>query len=314
MNAALLIEEKAAAWLARRDGDSWSEADQRDLDAWIAEDMAHRVAYLRLESVWRRADRMAALRGMDAGLGVALWRRPATRIAAGLAAAVLLGAGVVGVNLAIPGRAYTTDIGGHATAPLADGSRVELNTDTRLRAAIGEDRREVWLDRGEAYFEVAHDPARPFVVHAGARRITVLGTKFLVRRDGRGVEVAVVEGKVRVDPVRQERARPAVLTRGELAVAKGEATLVAARSMEKVENELSWREGMLVFDRSTLADAVAEFNRYNRKKLVVEGEATADVRIGGSFEADNIDAFGRLLQQAFGLSVEDRGDEIVISG
>jgi transmembrane sensor len=71
---------------------------------------------------------------------------------------------------------------------------------------------------------------------------------------------------------------------------------------------------MLVFDRSTLAEAVAEFNRYNRKKLVIEGEDTADVRIGGSFEADNIDAFGRLLEEAFGLSVENRGDEIVISG
>ena len=81
-----------------------------------------------------------------------------------------------------------------------------------------------------------------------------------------------------------------------------------------MENELSWREGMLVFDRSTLADAVAEFNRYNRRKLVIEGEVAGEVRIGGSFEADNIDAFGRLLQQAFGLSVEDRGDEIVISG
>jgi len=254
------------------------------------------------------------LRGMEAGLGRSLWPLPSMRIAAGIAAVVALGAGIVGVNLAMPGRAYSTDVGGHATAPLADGTRVELNTDTRLRADIDEDHRQVWLDRGEAYFEVAHDPARPFVVHAGSRRITVLGTKFLVRRDGQGVEVAVVEGKVRVDPVRQERAKAAVLTRGELAVAKGEATLLAVRSIEKVENELSWREGMLVFDRSTLADAAAEFNRYNHKKLVVVGDAAAAVRIGGSFEADNIDAFARLLKQAFGLSVEERGGEIVISG
>ena len=313
MNA-LLIEEKAAAWLARRDAGNWSDADQQALEAWIAEDMAHRVAWLRLESAWRRADRMAALRGTDLDETLPLWRRPFARVAAGVAAAVVLGAGVVGFNLAQPGRAYATDVGGHAPAPLPDGTRVELNTDTKLRADIGKDHRQVWLDRGEAYFEVAHDPSRPFIVHAGQRRVTVLGTKFLVRRIGQGVEVAVVEGKVRVDPVRQQRARPAVLTGGDLAMARDEATLVAVRSPEKVENELSWREGMLVFDRSTLADAVAEFNRYNRKKLVVEGDATADVRIGGSFEADNIDAFGRLLEQAFGLSVEDRGGEIVISG
>ena len=312
--SALRIEEKAAAWLARRDAGDWSQADQQALDAWIAEDMAHRVAYLRLESTWARADRMAALRDADLDERPSIWSRPFARIAAGAAAAALLGLGVAGVNLAIPGRAYSTDVGGHETVPLSDGTRVELNTDTRLRADIDAEHRDVWLERGEAYFEVAHDASRPFVVHAGQRKVTVLGTKFLVRRTGQGVEVAVVEGKVRVDPVRQERAKPAVLTRGELAVAKGEATLVAVRSVEKVENELSWRQGMLVFDRSTLADAVAEFNRYNRKKLVIEGEDTADVRIGGSFEADNIDAFGRLLERAFGLSVEDRGGEIVISG
>jgi len=313
MNAALQIEDTAAVWLARRDGDSWTAADQEALDAWMAEDMAHRVAFLRLEAVWSQADRMAALQGTSVGEARRRWMPP-IRIAASIAAAMVLGAGALGIGLTTRGHAYTTDIGGHATVPLADGTRVELNTDTRLRAQVSDEGRAVWLDRGEAYFEVAHDASRPFVVHAGARKITVLGTKFLVRRVGEGVEVAVLEGRVRVDPVRQEHARPAVLTRGERAVTKGTATLVATPSLAKVESELSWREGMLVFDRSTLAEAVAEFNRYNRKKLVIEGDAAAKVRIGGSFEADNIDAFARLLEQAFTLTVEDRGDEIVISG
>jgi len=313
MNAALAIEEKAAAWLARQDSGEWSPADQAALDAWIEEDMANRVAFLRLQSAWSRADRLAALRGSNYSA------RPSRlligRMAAGLAAlALALGGGFGVIKLAQPGHAYSTEIGGHATVPLRDGTRVELNTDTRLRTSISADHRTVWLDRGEAYFEVAHDPAHPFVVYAGPRRITVLGTKFLVRREGEGVEVAVVEGRVRVDPMRQEHAKPAVLTRGDLALAKGEATLLAPPSIQKVETELSWREGMLVFDHSTLADAVSEFNRYNRRKLVVQGDAAAKVRIGGSFEAENIDAFARLLQQAFGLNVEDHGEEIVISG
>jgi len=312
MNAALQIEEKAAAWLARQDGGEWSPADQAALDAWIQEDMAHRVAYLRLQSVWSRADRLAALRGSDFGLRRT---RALGRMAAALAGVALaLGAGFGAMKLAQPGRIYSTDVGGHATVPLKDGTRVELNTDTKLRTSISDDHRTAWLDHGEAYFEVAHDASRPFVVYAGSRRVTVLGTKFLVRREGEGVEVAVVEGRVRVDPVRQERAKSAVLTRGDLAIAKGEATLLPPPSIQKVETELAWRDGMLVFDRSTLADAVAEFNRYNRRKLVVEGDAAANVRIGGSFEAENIDAFARLLQQAFGLSVEDQGDQIIISG
>jgi len=313
MNAALAIEEKAAAWLARQDSGEWSSADQAALDAWIEADMAHRVAFLRLQSTWSRADRLAALRGSDFGARPS--RRMLGRIAAAIVAvAVAMGGGLGVIKVVQPGRAYSTEIGGHATVPLRDGTRVELNTDTKLRTSISDDHRTVWLDRGEAYFEVAHDPAHPFVVYAGPRRITVLGTKFLVRREGEGVEVAVVEGRVRVDPVRQEHAKPAVLTRGDLALAKGEATLLAPPSIQKVETELSWREGMLTFDHSTLADAVSEFNRYNRRKLVVEGDAAAKVRIGGSFEAENIDAFARLLQQAFGLNVEDRGEEIVISG
>jgi transmembrane sensor len=272
--------------------------------------MGHRVAWLRLESVWSRADRLAALGSVEAVRRGTPWMR----IAASLAAALVLGGGIAATGVLRPGHAYTTEIGGHSTVPLKDGTRVELNTDTRLRAAISAEKREVWLDKGEAYFEVAHDASRPFVVHAGARQVTVLGTKFSVRRDGDKVEVAVVEGRVRVDPVREAHARTAVLTRGDVAVAKGEATLLADRSVAKVENELSWREGMVVFDHSTLSDAVAEFNRYNRRKLVVEGDAAAKVRIGGSFEAENIDAFARLLKDAFGLSVEDRGEEIVISG
>jgi transmembrane sensor len=233
-------------------------------------------------------------------------------MAAGLALAIGLGSLVA--TDSFTRHAYVTEVGGHATVPLADGTKIELNTNTKLRAALAEKQRTVWLDRGEAYFEVAHDASRPFVVYAGARKVTVLGTKFLVHREGEGVEVAVVEGRVRVDPVRQPRAKPALLTRGELAIAKGEATMLPPPSIQKVETELSWRDGMLVFDRSTLADAVAEFNRYNRRKLVVEGDAAAKVRIGGSFEAQNIDAFARLLQQAFGLSVEDEGDQIIISG
>ena len=125
--------------------------------------------------------------------------RPAA-MAAGLALAVGLGSLVATQQLG-GRRVYATELGGHATVPLADGSKIELNTDTKLRAALAEEQRTVWLDRGEAYFEVSKDPNRPFVVMAGDRKVTVLGTKFSVRRDGDRVSVAVAEGKVRVDPV-----------------------------------------------------------------------------------------------------------------
>lgn len=307
------IEEAAARWLARADEPGWTGADQAELDAWLGEAMAHRVAFLRLRSVWRRADRLAAL-----GPGVAR-RAPRPfaapwRLAAAIAAAAVLGAGVFALAPDLGRKSYVTEVGERATVPLRDGSRVELNTDTRVRATVDDARRAVWLDKGEAYFDVAHD-GRPFVVYAGRQKITVLGTRFSVRRRADGIDVAVADGKVRVEPVAQTpQAKPAIVTRGDMVVARGPSLLVAARSVEKVENDLSWRHGVLVFDRSTLAEAVAEFNRYNRKKLVIEDEKTGALRIGGNFEAANVEAFGRLLREAFGLDVEDKGDRIVISG
>ncbi len=313
MGGAAEIEQRAATWLARREEPDWSVADQAALDAWLAQATAHRVAYLRLESVWRRADRLAALAspGAPAKRGRAWFP---VRMAAGLAMAAALGAGLMVLGPDLGRRSYATELGGHATIPLKDGTRLELNTDTRVRTDIAKDHRAVWLDRGEAYFEVAHDASRPFVIYAGSRKLTVLGTKFSVRRTGDGIELAVVEGRVRVDPARPApRLRPAVATRGAIVIAKGDSTLLAPPSPQRVANELSWRQGMLVFDQSSLSDAVAEFNRYNAKKLVVTDAAAGSIRIGGSFEAQNIDAFARLLEQGFGLKVETQGDEITIS-
>ncbi len=182
------------------------------------------------------------------------------------------------------------------------------------------ERREVWLDRGEAYFEVAHAANRPFVVHAGSRTITVLGTKFSVRRDGNRVIVSVLEGRVRVDrsDVRGqdngESASSATITGGDVALADGASTLVTASSAERVQHALSWREGMLMFDQSTLADAAAEFNRYNRRQIIIADPQTASIRIGGTFRATNVDVFVRLLREAYGLRIEVRGDEARISG
>jgi transmembrane sensor len=192
---------------------------------------------------------------------------------------------------------------------------MELNTATKVRASIDGRVRNVWLDHGEAYFEVAHDRAHPFVVHAGNRTITVLGTKFSVRRDGGQVYVAVVEGRVRVEdagaPLRKQLA---VLTAGDMALTKGSSTLLTPRSADRVADALSWRQGRLIFDQSTLGDAAEEFNRYNRKQLIVTDPAVAKIRIGGDFDADNVDAFVRLLQEAFGLKIQATGEELRISG
>jgi transmembrane sensor len=311
MTPATRIEEEAGRWLLRQEEPGWTEADRVALEAWLAESAAHQAAFWRLEHGWRRADRLAA-RPLPTPETRAPWRRRLAPLAASLVA--MIGAGVWLAHDAA-GRIYATDVGGHEVAPLPDGTRVELNTDTRLRAAVTRDHREVWLDRGEAYFEVAHDKAHPFTIYAGKRKVTVLGTKFSVRRTGDEVQVTVVEGKVRVDPVDAPKPTPpAVLTPGQIAIAKGAATLVTPKTVAAAQSELSWRQGMLVFDQYTVERAAEEFNRYNRRKIIVTSPEAAAIRIGGTFETDNVDGFVELLQQGYGLKIEKTDDAVKITG
>lgn len=206
-----------------------------------------------------------------------------------------------------------TAIGVQRQVALIDGSAVTVNTASAMRASFAAGERRVWLDRGEAYFEVAHDRRHPFVVFAGERKVTVLGTKFSVRRDGDTVTVAVAEGRVRVedsDPAAPERA--AIITAGDVAIARGRSMLLADRSEQRVQDALTWRRGVLTFDQVTLEQAVQEFNRYNERQIRLGDAQVARLRIGGSFEATNIDTFTRLLRDAFGLRVTNDANGVTI--
>lgn len=329
MSNAELIEHSAAEWLARRDAPGWSETQQQELDAWLTQSVAHRIAYLRLSSVWQRADRLGALRPAAVPAAALpgpasaprrqwLTRLPLQNFAAGLTMVVALCAVWIGwrglQDGGEPGDAYSTAVGAHESLTLADGSRLVLNTDTRLRAAVGTSGRTVWLDRGEAYFSIAHDAGRPFVVLVGDRRITVLGTRFSVRRRADQVDVVVEEGRVQVEPqLARAHTAPTVVTRNQAVVSRADNVLVVSKAPAQISNELSWRQGKLVFDQMTLAEAAAEFNRYNRKKLVIDDAALASVRIGGSFDTGNVVGFAALMQQSFGVVVHDTGNEIRIS-
>ena len=308
------IESAAAQWLARRDAGKWSDAQQRELEAWLAASTAHRVAFLRLESVWNRTHRLGALRGPE--LRPAANRRHfAWAVAAGVAAVAVLATGAGWHWLGRDATDFRTAVGERKPVVLADGTRVVLNTDTRLRSEIGSSGRGARLDQGEAYFEVAHDAAHPFVIDAGDCTVTVLGTKFDVRRDGGTVRVTVVEGKVRVTP-RGDAAgdHQVVLVADDSAVATTVSAIVAHRSAVDTAHALTWRSGRLSFDDTTLEAVALEFNRYNARKLVVEGDRAAGIRIGGSFDATNLEAFAHLLHTGFGLTVRDDGQVIRVSG
>jgi len=314
MSALHDIEAMAARWLVRQEAAEWSEADAAELAAWLEQAAAHKAAYWRLEHGWRMADRLAALRTVAGPVRPALRLAPRPlAMAASVALAVLVAGGVTYSSLSFGRHAYVTLVGGRQSLTLPDGSKVELSTNTRLVAKVSANQRTVWLDKGEAYFEVAKDPRHPFSIYAGDRKVTVLGTKFSVRHEGDQVRVAVVEGRVRIDPIgAAANVRPEVVTRGDMVIAERQSTLLVAASDDKVADELSWRHGMLTFNRETLGDAVAEFNRYNRVKLSIGDPAAGQVRIGGAFRANEAEAFARLLGQAYGLKISRQDDEIII--
>ena len=334
------VEAQAAQWLLRRDEPGWSADDQRALEAWLEESTSHKAAFWRLEHGWRAVGRLGALSpvALDAVAPEidTPARPPSRRPAAGTGRAGPCAAGAAGRSppawsrqrpssspwacrwpaaTATPPRSAATR---PCPWPTARGSSSAPTA--RLVADVRHASRNVWLDHGEAYFEVAHDPRHPFVVHAGPRTITVLGTRFAVRRDGDRVRVVVAEGRVKVQLSKAAiGASPAtapsaeVITRGDTLMAAAGSNLVSRGSISRVAGELSWREGRLTFDQETLGDAAAEFNRFNTTRLVVADAAVADMRIGGSFEAGNVEGFARLMQEAYGLRVARHDGEIEIS-
>ncbi|MFK0299212.1 FecR family protein [Brevundimonas sp. NPDC090276] len=320
MSARNKIEETAAYWLVRQ-MDGLSSDEQAQLDVWLNAAAEHRTAFWRLEYSWEQAGRLGALRGPDT-LAEAIAevvppappRRALPRWALGLAATLAV-AVLASTALLWPRPAhYVTETGERRLVALSDGSRIELNTETRLRTALSSDSREAWLDEGEAYFDVAHDASRPFTVHMGDRSVRVLGTRFSVRRDGDKVQVLVAQGRVRLSGSKAgPAAKPVILVRGDVATGMGASVLQSRTSDQRVDDQLAWRRGLLVFDQITLSDAAAEFNRYNQTQLKVLDPQTAAIRIGGSFEATNVEAFVRLLQSAYGLEIDHDGENIEIS-
>jgi len=350
------IERRAAAWLARRDGEAWDAAAQMELDQWLAQDVAHRVAFLRLESAWEESDRLKALGAGRSHDGVpprGTWRQaidpavpsaesnaltpaatPAPRDwvfaprTTGHRARWPLSASAAMLVLALSAMAvfgwsryvvqerasYASQVGDLRAVALADGSHATLSSNSRIDIALSQAQRHIDLRQGEAFFEVAKDAARPFVVGAGLRRAVAVGTRFSVRRDGASVRVVVTEGTVRLESDAADgRAQPTtLLPAGSIAIAGPDGVLVRSVSVTEAERLLDWRQGLLSFEHATLGEAVAEFNRYNTRRLVVADGRAAALQVAGTFQWSNTEGFVRLLEQGFPVRAEHRADRVVL--
>lgn len=363
------IERDAADWLARRSdgGRPWTDADQTELDTWLAASTAHQVAFLRLEMVWQRSDRLKAIgaglshgevpakgewlhveqRGLldeaaasaaakgvtrpnppssagHAGSDLAnlrfkprsdRQRRPQRARIAGIVATVAMmavaGFGWLHYHALDERLQLATARGETETFPLTDGSIADLSAETHVDIAFSRRARSVVLAQGEAYFEVAKDPGRPFTVQVGDARVTAVGTRFAVRGQSDNVRIVVTEGTVRLEAgANAPRMPTALLQAGAIATVKNGIVQVESRSAEQASEMLGWRHGELVFRGTPLVEAVAEFNRFNTRQLRIEDPALAGLQIDGGFRADNADGFVRLLEQMLPVRAVQRTDHI----
>jgi transmembrane sensor len=185
---------------------------------------------------------------------------------------------------------------------LADGSVAEVNHGGQFDVAFAPQERRVRLRDGEVHLSVAKDTTRPFVVEAGAIRVRAVGTAFNVRLERDGVEVLVTEGVVEVE---QPPSAPQPVAAGERArVSAGQRPVVTTEKPETVARELAWRAVRLEFEGLPLHAVVAEFNLRNARQLAIGDSAAGNVRVAGTFRADEPEAFARLLEAGFGLTVD----------
>lgn len=312
------INQEAADWVAKVDR-GLSRAEQAELEHWLSKDDRRVGAYGRMRAIALQTERAAALGPVHSpqAYDYSRYRDVSRRhlLVGGTIAATLVGAGIFGFRQLDRGR-YDTRKGEARQVALDDGSVVTLNTETDLKVALEADRRTVAMRAGEALFDVARDPSRPFLVSVGNARIRVLGTSFLVRAlPGRPVEVLVRHGLVEVSCA-GIAGIPRRLTAKMRAVAPlaGEATAaiqVDTVSEAAVVRAMAWREGDIDFEGETLQQAAAEFARYSDTRISVDS-ALAREEIAGVYQANDPVGFARAVAGSLRAKVSITDNEIHI--
>jgi transmembrane sensor len=339
------IEAIAARWIARRDR-GLTEAEQAAYLQWLREDPRHEAAMVRPEKNWSALDQLAGQIEAQGGPPnpdlLAPRRRtfwswtPILAAAAAAAVALIYFSGAPGSG---PQPARADSAGNETKGPgliriqperltLEDGSIVELNAQGKVEVQFTAAERRVRLERGEAFFTVAKNPQRPFIVITDRVTVHAVGTAFSVELGREDLSVLVTEGRVQVDESSGPPSATAAPARAlsalhagqqgnfDLVAASGKADRPKVKVTElapaEIDRALSWRNLQLEFTDMTLGEVVAEFNRHNRQKLVVGDVKTAAVRITGTFRANNVDAFVRLLDFGFGVTAVPQGAGIVL--
>jgi transmembrane sensor len=343
------ILEEAADWFVEFRVDEIDSAARERFDHWLRQSPQHVQAYLDIASTYAGlpAGKTAAAVDVNAVIARAQsgpvadviplarvsmpgrpGKKPLRRLHLAAAAAIAVIAAFLGWLGVRNHEVYSTGVGEERSMTLADGSVVELNARSRIRIHFSRAERGVDLIKGEAFFTVVRNPHYPFVVHSGELAVRDVGTEFDINRQVTRTVVTVLEGRIEMS-ARNERTNgllpapslqdapmsaPMTVSAGQQVIVgpDGASSVPPPQSIDPAE-VAAWRRHRLIFDSSPLADVVDEFNRYNRRQLVIVSPQLAGLEISGVYSSTNPDSFVRFLRAQPGLGVEESDGKIRIS-
>lgn len=305
---------EAAAWLARLHRPQRSPEDEAGFRRWLAEQPTHARAWELASAMWETAQRIPLSALTPNGeVTRSRWRRRGWHLMLATALASIIIASMLPL---FTNPQVKTTVGEQRVMTLDDGSRVIMNTATRIVVRYTEQSRRVLLREGEAMFEVAKNLHRPFVVEVDGREIMALGTAFVVRRDRERVAVTLVEGRIAIAPITLATLAPVstldVLEPGErLTFVDHEAP---TRDRPPLDSVTAWQRGVAIFDNTPLLDATMEMNRYNSgTSLRVDDSEIRTLAVSGVFRLGDSGSFARAVAQGYGLTMLEKDGQILLT-
>jgi transmembrane sensor len=310
------IDNEAFAWVVRKRVRELNRADMAAFDAWYAADVRHQGAYARALAIDNAVQIATGNHVLPTRSGAfeqnLVLSRRRNLMLGGLAAAMAIVTGKFGYSALHQGTVLTTAKGEFRRIPLQDESIASINSGSQIEVSFTRHQRRIDLRKGEAWFEVAKDTSKPFIVAAGDALIRAVGTAFSVRRLAAGSEVLVTEGTVEVWS-RDGTAARRLVTAGEHAfLAQDAKAIPVTRQPDEVNRRLAWREGKLVLTRQTLGEAVADFNRYSTRTIVIADPSLQEKRLIGQYQLDAPELFARDVSLILDVPVEITTHKILI--
>jgi transmembrane sensor len=319
------LRREATDWLIAFCEGEVDASGRKSFDRWLRSSPEHVRAYLQISALWEGAGLLAENTEAEVEKGT---RRAQSPVWQGIAACLLLVSAIAGGMLwwqSTRAPTYQSAASEQRTVRLPDGSTVQLNARTKIALRFTARARAVDLIEGQALFRVAKDSKRAFVVRSDAARVKAVGTRFDVYRKSSGTIVTVIEGQVAIgldtDPPASARGQPRAMTEvastvpvsaGEQAVASAGAPIHVYRT--NVFAATAWTEGKLMFESTPLREVVAEFNRIDMRRLVIEDDSLLALHVTGVFPTADPSQLVAFLRHRFGLTVKETDNEMRLSG